>query len=124
MGSSTNFGGFVKAKRMALGLSLREFCRQNSLDWGNLSRIERGVSQPPKSREVLENLAHALRIEEGSEDWQTFMELAAISAGRIPDRIMNDEELLAKLPLVFRTIEGRKLTPDELRDLAETIRDA
>ena len=118
------FGDFAKGKRMALGMSLREFCRQNDLDWGNLSRIERGIAPPPKSPEALDRLALALGIKKGSDDYQTFTELAAISAGRIPDRIMNDEELLAKLPLVFRTIEGRKLTPDELRDLAETIRDA
>ena len=122
--STSNFGGFAKEKRMELGLSLREFCRENVFDWGNFSRIERGVTAPPKSLEVLARYARALKIKQNSDDWQTFMDLAAISAGRIPDSIMKDEELLAKLPLVFRTIEGRKLTPDELRDLAETIRDA
>jgi len=103
---------------------LREFCRENRLDWGNVSRIERGVSAPPKSREALETYAKALRIKSGSEDWTAFFDLAAISAGIIPDAIMDDEALVAKLPLVFRTMQGKKLTEKQLRDLAEVIRKA
>ncbi len=122
--ASNAFGEFFKSKRLALGLSLREFCRENRLDWGNVSRIERGVSAPPKSREALETYAKALRIKSGSEDWTAFFDLAAISAGIIPDAIMDDEALVAKLPLVFRTMQGKKLTEKQLRDLAEVIRKA
>jgi len=118
------FGEFAKEKRLSLGLSLREFCRKNSFDWGNFSRIERGVSAPPKSREVQERYARALQIKEGTEEWQTFLDLAAISAGNIPERIMSDEELVAKLPMVFRTISGKALTPQKLRELTEMIRKA
>ena len=118
------FGEFCKERRMALGLALREFCRENRLDWGNLSRIERGVSAPPKSREALGFYAKALRLKPGSDDWTAFFDLAAISAGIIPNAIMNDETLVAKLPLVFRTIQGKKLTDQQLRDLAELIRKA
>ncbi len=42
----------------------------------------------------------------------------------IPNAIMNDKELVAKLPLVFRTIQGKKLTDRQLRNLAEVIRKA
>lgn len=124
MAATNAFGEFAKERRLSLGLSLREFCRKNGFDWGNFSRIERGVSAPPKSREVQERYARALEIKEGSEEWQTFLDLAAISAGNIPERIMSDEELLGKLPLVFRTIHGKKLTPKKLRELAEMIRKA
>jgi len=120
--ASNAFGTFFKEKRLALELSLREFCRENRLDWGNVSRIERGVSAPPKSRKALETYAKALGIKPGSDDWTAFFELAAISAGMIPDNIMSDEALVAKLPLVFRTIQGAPLTDEELRNLAETIR--
>jgi len=118
------FGEFFKEKRLALGLALREFCRENAFDWGNLSKIERGRMSPPKSLKALAEYAKALKIEEGSEDWRTFFDLAAISAGIIPDAIMSDEALVAKLPLVFRTIRGKKLTDGQLRDLAEAIRKA
>jgi transcriptional regulator with XRE-family HTH domain len=122
MAQRMNFGSFAKQKRLELGVSLRQLCKDNHLDWANVSRIERGVSSPPKSREVLRQYAEALKIEEGSEDWASFMELAAISAGRIPDYVMNDEELVAKLPLVFRTVKGEPLTPEKLRQLAEDLR--
>jgi len=118
------FGEFFKQKRLALGLALREFCRENGLDWGNLSRIERGMSAPPKSRKALEACAKALRLKPGSEDWAAFFDLAAISAGVIPEAVMNDETLVAKLPLVFRTLQGKKLTDKQLRDLANVIRKA
>ena len=122
--ANSAFGDFFKGKRLALGLALREFCRENHLDWGNVSRIERGVSAPPKSREALEVYAKALRLKPGSDDWTAFFDLAAISAGMIPNAIMNDESLVAKLPLVFRTIQGKKLTDQQLRNLAEFIRKA
>ena len=124
MAKMNAFGEFFKQTRLALGLSLREFCRENGLDWGNVSRLERGVSSPPKSRKALEAYAKALCIKEGSEEGRTFFDLAAISAGVIPEAVMNDEELVAKLPLVFRTIQGKKLTDKQLRDLAEVIRKA
>jgi len=124
MTTANAFGEFAKKKRLDLGISLRQFCRDNNLDWGYISRVERGVLPPPKSREVQEHYARALKIEENSDDWQTFLDLADICAGSIPQRLMNDEELLAKLPLVFRTIQGQKLSPDKLRELAEMIRKA
>ena len=124
MAKANAFGDFAKQKRLGLGVSLREFCRENGLDWGNISRIERGVSSPPKSRKALEEYVKALKIKQGSDDWDTFFELAAISAGIIPEAVMKDEALVAKLPLVFRTIQGKKLTDKQLRDLAEVIRKA
>ena len=124
MRSNNDFGCFAKEKRLSLGVSLREFCRQNSLDWGHLSKVERGKASPPKSPEVLAKYAHALGIREGSDDWQAFHDLAAISAGSIPREIMEEGELVAQLPLVFRTIRGQKLTPEQLGELAEMIREA
>ena len=58
----------------ALGLNLREFCRRNGFDAGNVSRLERGVLPPPKSEEVLESYAQALKLR--PEDWQTLEALA------------------------------------------------
>lgn len=123
-GQTDHFGAFAKCKRMSLGLSLREFCRTNGFDWAHYSRIERGGAAPPRSREAREIYARALGLEEGSEDWQTFFDLADISAGRIPEDIMGDEALLESLPVLFRTLEGKKLTKEQLESLAEDIRKA
>lgn len=123
-GGGRGFGEFVKAKRLERGITLREFCRKHSLDVGNMSRIERGIAAPPRSAEALERIALALQLERGSEDWQTFMDLAAISAGRIPSSVAENKRLMAALPLVFRTLDGKPISEDKLRELAEMIRRA
>ena len=124
MAATNAFGAFFKRKRLELGLTLRAFCRENGFDVGNTSKTERGLLSPPKTTAALRSYAEALRLKEESEDWRAFFELAEISAGRIPERIMNDAALVAKLPLVFRTIEGKRLTAEQLQQLAEVIRDA
>jgi transcriptional regulator with XRE-family HTH domain len=71
---NTRFGAFFRAKRNALGLNLREFCRRNGFDPGNVSRLERGLLPPPKSAEILKSYAQALKLR--PDDWQTFEALA------------------------------------------------
>lgn len=73
-----DFGTFFRQRRRILGLTLREFCRRNGLDPGNISRIERGLSPPPK--EGVEDLAKALGLQSGSSDWNMFVDLALAAA--------------------------------------------
>ena len=95
---------------------------EHSLDPGNISRIERGISSPPQSREKLEEYARYLGIEDGSDDWYYFFDYAAAATGRIPQDVMNDEKLVRKLPVVFRTLRGQKLSAEKLVELAESVR--
>ena len=41
---ASGFGEFFKKKRRDLGLTLREFCRLNGFDPGNISKIKEGSS--------------------------------------------------------------------------------
>lgn len=116
------FGEFFKAKRQTLGLTLREFCLKHKLDPGNMSRMERGLLAPPQGREVLEKYAKALELKYGSDDWHTFFDLAAAVKGRLPEELLEDEQVVAKLPLVFRTLRGKHLTERQLGELVKTIR--
>jgi transcriptional regulator with XRE-family HTH domain len=118
------FGEFFKAKRMALGYTLRRFCEENGLDAGNLSRMERGVLPPPQKREKLEEYAKLLKIKEGADDWYQFFDMASVAAGIIPDEVLKDAELVQKLPVFFRTMRGQKLTEAQLNELIEKIRKA
>jgi len=45
----------------------------------------------------------------GADEWQRFFDLAAVSRREIPGEIMSDEELVKRLPLVFRTLRGQKV---------------
>ena len=119
------FAEFARARRLALGVTLRQFCREHGFDVGNMSRIERGRAAPTQTDGFLGRYATALKLEPRTDQWRQFHDLARIAAGRIPERILNDEELVAKLPIVFRTLsEGGPLTEEKLLDLAERIRRA
>lgn len=116
------FGEFFKTRRKGLGLTLRKFCIEKGLDPGNISKLERGIFPPPATRKKLEQYASYLQIKEGSDDWYQFFDLAATSAGKIPPDLMQNEELVKKLPAVFRTLRGQKVTQEQLEELAELIR--
>jgi transcriptional regulator with XRE-family HTH domain len=116
------FGDFFKKKRIEKGLTLRSFCLINGFDPGNISKLERGLLAPPNSRDKLEEYAKALNLKPGSEDWVEFFDRAAACKGEIPLEIMSDAKLVQKLPLIFRTIRGTKVTDKQLGELAELIR--
>ncbi|MBI3291289.1 MAG: hypothetical protein HYZ73_00510 [Elusimicrobia bacterium] len=122
MKTLASFGEFFKTKRQALGLTLREFCLKHKLDPGNLSRLERGLLPPPQDRKVLEQYAEYIEIKRGTGNWYTFFDLAAAAKGRLPDDLLEDEEVLAKLPLVFRTLRGKRLTEKQLAELVKKVR--
>jgi transcriptional regulator with XRE-family HTH domain len=119
-----NFGGFFKAMRAKRGLSLREFCLDNRFDPGNISRLERGLMQPPESREKLEQYAAALKIAKGTDDWYNFFDLAAAARGKIPDDMLSNETVVEQLPALFRTLRGQRVDPKLLDELVEKIRKA
>ncbi len=77
---------------------------------------------PPKSREILERYAKALGLADGSDEWLTFFDLAAVDQGMVPKDILDDQELAKALPAFFRTLRGQKPSTDELRKVAEKIR--
>jgi transcriptional regulator with XRE-family HTH domain len=115
------FGDFFKKKRLRTGKTLRQFCLENRLDPGNISKIERGILSPPQSREKLAHYARSLGIVEGSDEWLEFFDIARTDAGRIPDELLADRNIAAKLPLVFRTIKGQKLTGEQLEKFARAL---
>lgn len=122
MKTSAVFGEFFKEKRQALGLTLRDFCLKHKHDPGNMSRLERGILPPPQDREVLEKYAKDLGLKSGSDDWYTFFDLAAAAKGRLPAELMEDKEVVAKLPLVFRTLREKRITDKALDKLVRKVR--
>lgn len=123
MESKLTFGEFLRDRRVKnTGLSLREFCATHDIDPGNFSRLERGVMEPPHGADTLERYALALKIERESDDWFLLFDLAAASRGKIPVDLMKDEELVKKLPAVFRTLRQKRVDGDELDELIEMVR--
>lgn len=116
------FGECFKRLRIATGQTLRTFCAQHGYDPGNLSKLERGLLPPPDSNEKLEDYAKALRLKKASDQWFHFFDLAAAERGRIPTDLLKDEELVGKLPVMFRTMRGAKLDRAQLDEFVERIR--
>lgn len=120
--AATTFGEFFKEKRLAAGYTLRRFCAEFGFDPGNISKMERGILPPSDSR--LEEYAGCLGIDKETDEWQEFLDLAAASQGRIPDDILGEEQLVATLPLVFRTLRNERPTEEQLEKLIEIVREA
>lgn len=116
------FGTFFKERRIALGLTLRKFCEKHSIDPGNLSKIERGVLPPPKD-EILKKYAHYLELKDGTDEWYEFFDLAAAESGRLPKEL-RDKEIVARMPFLFRTIRGKKITKEKLDKLIKLIKES
>jgi transcriptional regulator with XRE-family HTH domain len=122
MVAKLTFGEFFKEKRISLRKTLRQFCTENKLDPGNISRLERGLMPPPQGSDKLEVYARVLQIKKGSDEWYTFFDLARIEAGRIPDELMKDDAVVASLPILFRTLRGQKISEKKLEKLVELIK--
>jgi len=116
-----SFANFVREKRIAAGLTLREFCRLVGFDASNWSKIERGLLAPPQSKNVLDEIASALKMKNGSQDYKELLDLAALST--IPEELL-ESEIIQQLPVFFRTVRGEKPTAEELKTLINKIRSA
>ena len=116
------FGTFIKELRTRRQLGLREFCLEHGHSPGNWSRLERELIPPPRDEPTLRAWAKQLGLKPGSDDWLKFFEYAAVSAGRIPDRILADKELVAHLPAFFRTLSGPKPSRQDKEKLLAIIK--
>ena len=117
------FGKFIKELRAQKRLGLREFCLKTGYDPSNWSKIEREVLPPPKDEATLREWAKQLGIKQDTDDWHKFFNYAAVDAGRIPDQLLKDEELVEKLPAFFRTLSGNKPSDEELESLIKLLRE-
>ena len=117
------FGDFFRQKRMAIG-TVREFAKQSGLDVAYVSRLENGVTLPPKDFTKLERIGSALGLERGSEEWQTFLDLAAVAKNELPEDLQDNEHVKAILPAFYRTLRSEKFDEDEMQKLLDMIRDA
>jgi transcriptional regulator with XRE-family HTH domain len=119
---ASKFSAMLKKLRLEKGLTLREFCLSNKIDPGNYSKLERGLFAPPESSEKLEQYAKALGLKPGSSEWIELFDLASAERGQIPNDIMSDEEVVDRLPVLFRTMRGKPFSSEKLNKLIKKIR--
>ena len=116
------FGEYFKLLRLRSGMTLRKFCQANGFDPGNISRLERGAFGPPESETKLRQYAKALDLKPGTDEWIEFFDRAAAGRGQIPQDLQKDENLVRQLPVLFRTLRGKRVSPETLDKLVELVR--
>jgi transcriptional regulator with XRE-family HTH domain len=116
------FGSFFKELRIRGKKTLRSFCSENGFDASNISKLERGIFPAPESSEKLEKYAKALGIKFGSEEWIEFLDLASCSRKTISLESIENLEVVNRLPILFRTLENKNLTGEDLDRLIELIK--
>ncbi len=124
MVEADNFGAFFRKTRQGLGVKLRAFCYQNGFDAGNVSRIERSLTPPPKKDEGLEKYAKALKLRKGSTAYERFFDLAAAETGQISGELLAGKaEKLPRLLKHLRSGSGHRnwVTARHLNQWAETL---
>ena len=117
------FGVFVRDKRLARDLTLREFCRQAGEDPSNWSKIERGLLAPPQSTEKLTRIAHVLGIRRNCADYKRLLDEAAVTRGRIPRDLMSNRAIVGFLPAFLRTVGNAKPTKEEIAKLMKKLQE-
>ncbi|MCX6831831.1 MAG: hypothetical protein NT028_06795 [candidate division Zixibacteria bacterium] len=91
-------------------------------DVGNVSKLERGLLPPPKDDGIVGQYGAALGLRDDSEEMKELHRLAAIGAGQLPKEILEDDDLVAKLPVFFRTATGSRLDRKKIMDFLESLR--
>lgn len=118
------FARFFREKRIAKGFTLRSFSERFDYDPAYISRIERGLLPPPEDKDKLRGLARALGIKGDSEEGVTFFDLAHLAKGKIPGDILSKPKASERLPLLFRTARGQKLSRNKLQRLIKLLRES
>lgn len=117
------FHELFKKKRMEIG-TVRQFAKGAGLDVAYVSRLENGVTLPPRDGEKLARLAAALGIIEGSDEWQEFMDFAAVAKNELPEDLRDDERVTSVLPAFYRALRDKEMGEEELRKLLELIKES
>ena len=112
------FGPCIQKKRIEKGFTLRKFCQKIDEDPSNWSKIEREKLNPPQNIEKLGLISKVLNLNKND-----LIDLANISAGKIPKKIQNDKELMKALPAFLRTIKSVRPTPEELGEIINKIKE-
>jgi len=114
-----SFGELVRELRLRQRKTLRQFCEEHGYDPSNWSKLERGVNPPPKRGQTLEKWAVQLDLGRNSDEWDDFMITAAVSRGEIPATIMANENVMGRLPAIFRVLARGRLSERQLDDMVE-----
>lgn len=122
MGKGLRFGEYLRETRLRAGYGLRSFAEAIEMQPSNLSNIEHGRIPPPQQSAILDRIADALGLVEGSEERRRLLDLAvAHKKGALPPDVTEFVSRTPGIPILLRTIEDRRLSGKDLERLGSYI---
>lgn len=115
------FGEVLRNQRLRAGYSLRAFAKKIEMKPSNLSFIENGKANPPRTGKTLFKIAAALHLKKDSAEWVEYFNLSSKKT-EIPVDIATNDNIRQCLPIMLRTIASARLTKRELEELIVTIK--
>jgi len=110
---------FIKARRKELGFSCRDFGLFLKMKPSEWNRMENGRMPFPKEHAFEKRLVKALCI--NTEEYPAF-HAAYMDYEPIAREPLTEEEVVQKLPMVFRKQDGSAMSEPELLKLGERLR--
>ncbi len=113
------FGRVLKRLRLQAGFGLRRFAELIDMAPSNLSAVENGRRAAPADEAKLREIAAALGLTEGLEEWSELFD-AARREGNLPADVQKvaDRKLV---PTLLRTIDNCQLTDKQIANLIKDI---
>lgn len=111
------FGEYVKRLRCDKNLTLKEFCQRTGFDPVWWSKVERGVTAPPKDAVTFRVFLPLL-----TEKWIETGEKLLTLANDWTPQADTTQAVLGALPLIYHTITGEKPTKKQIDKLIEKIK--
>ena len=122
METEETFGNFLKKCRLRAGYGLRSFALMIDMKPSNLSNIEHGRLNPPQDPEALTQITETLGLVEDSIEWLRLFDLAVKhKSAALPPDVASYAGKTPGIPVLLRTIKGKKLTQKDLRELTSHI---
>lgn len=119
----TQFGNYLKDLRLKHGFGLRAFSVALRMDAGNLSRIERSKSRPPREDVFFEDVANVLGLDVNDPQIVQMRDLAMNERfEEVSPEIGGYAKNVQLIPLLLRTVSNKKLSREQMADLIEEIK--
>ena len=116
------FGQYIREKRLEDKMGLRTFAEKIGEDPGNWCRIEHGSFSPPSDIKILNKICGILNIV-GDGKTKLFDLVAKETKEKVPADIKKQIEENEIVPILFRTIDKKKLSKEQLKKLVKRIKD-
>ena len=116
-----NWGEFIRERRLEAGYGLREFAALIGIQPSNYNHMEKGRKSPPQGKDQLDQIAEALGIQTGSEDYAKLMDLAAANKDKLPADVAEFAKNNELVPILLRTLDNKKLTRDKFKQLVTEL---